>query len=74
MLWRRASAHTPSDMASGGYNKRAEVVYYFLRRLGYDFKYTENGHEAETENAAELMKAICTAEGKPNAIIIDIHY
>ena len=70
------TASTPSNNVSGGYNKHASVVFKALQGLGYDVECVYDGgksYPAESYDTAEMIKAICKAEGFDGVHVVEMH-
>ena len=70
------TASTPSNNVSGGYNKRGSVIFKALQGLGYDVECVYDGvkpYPAEGYDVAEMIKAICKAEGFDGVHVVEMH-
>lgn len=70
------TAPTPSNNVSGGYSKCDSVIFQALQGLGYDVECVYDGgkpYPAEGYDTAEMIKAICKAEGFESVYVIEMH-
>lgn len=70
------TASTPSNNVSGGYSKYDSVIFKALRGLGYDVECVYDGgkpYPAEGYGTAEMIKAICKAEGFDGVHVVEMY-